>query len=254
MTPTPTLTQTPTITQTPTESMTPTPTESMTPTPSVTQTMTQTPTLTSTPTPTNVPYVAYLFPEPSDATSINNLGQYMFDNGASWYGYWNDGGPPAGASYSSNLDIYAHYSGWSQTVDSFFTPVTNMTGAIRQTAGVGTDSFGCTQSQYTFGTIAVTTAMVDPDIQYYYSIWIPLAGVGGSMTNMTVDIGSGAVCSTNIVNDGLPDSLAATNVTITSDAAIPAGTYRVLWVGTFAAQPTAPPLSVTLYFKGDTKT
>jgi hypothetical protein len=72
---------------------------------------------------------------------------------------------------------------------------------------------------------------------------------------MTVDIGSGSVCSTNIINDGLPDSgLSTQDVTVTSDAAIPAGTYRVLWLGSFAELPSSPPLAVTLYFKGDTKT
>jgi hypothetical protein len=74
------------------------------------------------------------------------------------------------------------------------------------------------------------------------------------MTNMTVDIGSGAACATNILNDGIPDAtLAGTNVVVTSGAAIPAGTYRVLWIGSFAIQPTVPPLTAALYFKGDTK-
>jgi hypothetical protein len=74
---------------------------------------------------------------------------------------------------------------------------------------------------------------------------------------MTVDIGSGAACTNNIINDGIPDSIAGTNVVVTSGAAIPAGTYRVLWIGLSAVQPSAvppPPLSVSLYFKGDTKT
>jgi hypothetical protein len=119
------------------------------------------------------------------------------------------------------------------------------------------DGYGCSQNQYTFGTIPVSTSQVNVDIQYFYSIWVPLAGVGGSMTNMTVDIGSGAACASNILNDGIPDSIAGTNVTVTSGGAIPAGNYRVLWLGSFALQPSAippPPLSVTLYFKGDTKT
>jgi hypothetical protein len=61
----------------------------------------------------------------------------------------------------------------------------------------------------------------------------------------------------NIINDGLPDSIAGTNVVVTSGAAIPAGIYRVLWLGSFAVQPSAvppPPLSVNLYFKGEAKT
>jgi hypothetical protein len=258
VTPSETPTNTPTVTQTPTNTLTPTNTATETPTPTTSQTPTQTntPTLTQTPTPTNLPFSAYLFPEPDDLASTTNLGQYMTDEGAGWYGYWNTGGPPAsGAGYSSYLDTYVHFSGWSTPVDGFVTPVTNFAGPIRQASGSGTDAYGCSQTQYTFGTIAVTTAQVNPTYKYFYSIWIPLAGVGGTMTNMTVDIGSGGACSTNIINDGLPDpGLSTQNVTVTSGAAIPAGTYRVLWMGSFAEQPTTPPLAVTLYFKGDTKT
>jgi hypothetical protein len=73
------------------------------------------------------------------------------------------------------------------------------------------------------------------------------------MSNMTVDIGSGAACATNIINVGLPDGIAGTNAVITSGAAIPAGTYRILWLGSFAVLPVSTPLSANLYFKGDTK-
>jgi hypothetical protein len=258
VTPSETPTNTPTVTQTPTNTLTPTNTATETPTPTTSQTPTQTntPTLTQTPTPTNLPFSAYLFPEPSDGTSLANIGQYMLDQGASWYGYWNDGGPPpSGPTYSPDLDTYVHFSGWSTPVDGFITPVTNFAGPIRQASGSGTDAYGCTQNQYTFGTIAVTTAQVDPDIQYFYSIWIPLAGVGGTMNNMTVDAGYGAACSSNVLPDGIPDSVLSTvNVTVTSDAAIPAGTYRVLWLTAGALEvPASPPASSTLYIKGDTK-
>jgi hypothetical protein len=77
------------------------------------------------------------------------------------------------------------------------------------------------------------------------------------MTNTTVDITSGSACGDNILSDGIPDpTLAGTNVIVTAGAAIPAGTYRVLWLGSFATQPSAvppPPLSSSLFFKGDTK-
>jgi len=267
---TPTLTQTPTTTptntatQTATPSQTPTntPTLTQTPTNTITQTVTpsqtptNTPTLTQTPTPSNLPFSAYLLPEPSDANSIANIGQYMFDQGADWFGYWNSGGPAgAGATYSTNLDTYVHFSGWTTPVDEFLTPVTNFAGPIRQASGSGTDAYGCTQSQYTFGTIPVTTSQVNPSIQYFYSIWIPLAGVGGTLTNMTVDAGYGAACSTTVFDNAVPDAgLASQNVTVTSGAAIPAGTYRVLWVTGALEQPTGPPASSTLYIKGDTKT
>jgi hypothetical protein len=177
----------------------------------------------------------------------------MFENGADWYGYFNSL-TPGTSNYSSNLNTYVQFSGWSTPVDGFITPVTSFIGPIRQVAGSGTDSFGCSQNQYTFGTIEVSISDVTVGQQYFYSIWIPLNGVGGTMTNMTVDIGSGAACATNLLNDGIPDStLAGTNVTVTSGGAIPAGTYRVLWLGSFAVQPSSPPLVSSLFFKGDTK-
>ena len=254
-TPTPTPDSTSTPTPTPTVTETPTNTPSVTPTETSTQTPTVTETPTQTPTPTNLPFSAYLFPEPSDGASIANLGQYMSDQGATWFGYWNFGTPGSGPSYSSNLDIYSHFSGWTTPVDGFITPVTGFAGPIRQASGTGTDAYGCTQNQYTFGTIPVAPGQVDPGQQHFYSIWIPLDGVGGSMSNMTIDIGSGAACTSNLLNDGIPDpGLSTQNVTVTSGAAIPAGTYRVLWLGSFAVQPSSPPLAVTLYFKGDTKT
>jgi hypothetical protein len=149
------------------------------------------------------------------------------------------------------MDKYVHYSGWTGFSGNFITPVTSLSSAIRQASGSGTDGYGCSQSQYTFGTIQVTTSQVNPNIQYYYTVWIPLAGVGGTMTNMTVDVGISTACSTSIIDNGIPDpTLSGTNVVVTLGAAIPAGTYRVLWL---FKVPATPPLPSSLYFKGDTK-
>jgi hypothetical protein len=272
-TPTPTNTTTPTQTPTPGESQTPTPTNTSTPTntPTNTSTPTNTPTNTSTPTntptntstPTNTPtptsagFSAYIFAEPQDFNDGLVIEDYMtVQNSATWGGY-QFYGIPSSTNYSSNLDLYVHFSGWTSGLGNYITAPQSLAGPIRQASGSGTDTYGCSQNQYTFGTIPVSTSQVNVNIQYFYSIWIPLAGVGGSMTNMTVDIGSGAPCTSNILNDGIPDSIAGTNVNVTSGGAIPAGNYRVLWLGSFAVQPSAvppPPLSVPLYFKGDTKT
>jgi hypothetical protein len=185
------------------------------------------------------------------------IDDYMtVQNSATWGGF-QFYGIPSSTNYSSNLDLYAHFSGWTSGLGNYITAPQSFAGLIRQASGSGTDTYGCSQNQYTFGTIPVSTSQVNTNEQYYYSIWVPLAGVGGSMTNMTVDIGSGGPCTFNILNDGIPDSIAGTNVNVTSGGAIPAGNYRVLWLGSFAVQPSAlppPPLSVTLYFKGDTKT
>jgi hypothetical protein len=101
----------------------------------------------------------------------------MFDDSATWYGYGNSGGSPGITNYSNNLNSYAHYSGWTDSAGNFVTPVTSLVGAIRQTAGVGSDSFGCEQNQYTFGTVEITQSAVTSGITYNYSVWIPLAGV-----------------------------------------------------------------------------
>jgi hypothetical protein len=257
---TPTNTQTPGLTPSVTPTNTQTPTLTQTPTPTQTPTLTQTPTNTTTPTPTQTPsetqpqFFAYVFPEALDSTSQNDLGQYMFDSGAGWFGFGNTGVPGA-LDYSNNLNSYAHFSGFSGSVGNFITPVSTLRGAIRQSSGSGSDSYGCVQSQYTFGSIRVTTTQVNPNVFYFYTVWIPLNGVGGTMNNMTLDIGLGSSCSTNIINDGIPDStLSQINVTVTSGAAIPAGTYRVLWMYPQMQIPTASPLNQSIFIKGDTKT
>ena len=243
--PTPTVTETPTNTPTPGASSTPTPT------PTVTTTPTETP--TNTPTPTSTPpvvYYAYIFPEPLDSTSQVELGQYLYDDGSTWFGYGNSGGAPGITNYSNNLNSYAHYSGWTDSGGNFVTPVASLVGAIRQTAGVGSDSFGCEQNQYTFGTVEITQSAVTSGITYNYSIWIPLDGVNNLMNNMTVNVGTSA-CDEQLFNGYIPESvLAATTVTLTSGAAIPAGSYRVLW--NFVL-PITTPLGTSLFFKGNTK-
>lgn len=258
-TPTPTNTETPLPTPTNTETPTPTATVGLTPTNTPTATLTPTITSTNTPTVTNTPsqtpnsYFAYLFPEPLDSTSQNNLGQYMYDFGADWYGFGNTG-VPSTSNYGSNMNLYVQYSGWTGSSGNFITPVTSLKSPIRQSSGSSIDGFGCTQNQYTFGTIQVTTTQINPSVYYWYTVWIPLDGVGGTMNNMTLDVGLGSSCSTSIINDGIPDSvLASTSVTI-SGGVIPDGTYRVLWMYPQMQIPTSIPLNQSIYFKGDTKT
>ena len=73
------------------------------------------------------------------------------------------------------------------------------------------------------------------------------------MTNMTVDAGVGSASDTTVANGALPDDASAINVVVTSGAAIPAGTYRVLWLSNLT-QPVTTPATSTLFIKGKTKT
>ena len=229
----------------------------VTPTPTPTPTISNTPTPTPTPTPTLEPYYAYVFAEPQSTSGLSDLGQFMYDNGAVFfYGYGNSGIPNTN-NYENDLIIYATYSGFTNgySINGFISQPNDLKSLIRQNSGIGTDSFGCPQNQYTFGTVEIKNTDVDINTQYFYSIWIPLSGVGGTFTNMTVDFGTGSPCSNNIFNDDIPSpTLSAINVTIPSDAAIPAGIYRVLWMPTGGLQPSGLPFTGPLYIKGDTKT
>lgn len=228
--------------------------------PSPTPTNTSTPTVTPTLTPSSTPaaFYGYIFPEPQDSTALIQLGDYMSSNGSTiFYGYGNSGVPSITSSYSDDLDIYAHYPNFINGGTPYYvTAVSTFRGAISQNAGIGNDSFGCPQTQYTFGTIQIDTTDINPNIQYFYSIWIPLAGVGGSMNNMSVDAGYGAPCSSNLFGGAMPEMAQAGpsgDVTVSSGAAIPAGTYRVLWINPNLLQPASPPANQALYIKGNHK-
>jgi hypothetical protein len=254
--PTPTRTPTPTITPTITPTPTVTPTTFLTPTPTVTSTVTSTITASVTPTPTITPSqtqvlpMAYLVPEPQDLTSGTNLGQYLLDNGSNYFGYYNEQNAPSNLStYSDDMNTYIHYPGWFGSDGNFVTNISILSSVIRQASGNGIDSFGCSVSQNTFGTIEVDATKVNPNVQYNYTIWLPLNALDESFTNMLVDIGQGSPCTSNVGNSLIPDPVLSTqNVVVTSGSPIPPGIYRVLW--NFVL-PATTPLQAPLYFKGD---
>jgi hypothetical protein len=211
--------------------------------------------VTPTVTPSSAPFFGYIFAEPQDATSLGDMYTSLLSSGSTWGGFGVEGVPAADGNYSNNMDIYSHYSGFTIGGGNFISSPNVLKSAIRQSSGSGTDSYGCSQSQYVYGTIQVPLSGVNTSIQYFYSVWVPLAGVGGTMSNMTMDIGSGSACSNNIANDEVPSpSLSALNVTVSSGAAIPAGTYRILWLPATALQPSGTPLTSPLYFRGEAKT
>ncbi len=156
----------------------------------------------------------------------------------------------SGGNYSNDLNVYAHQPSFISGTGNFITPV-SLSAAIAQTGGQVIN--GVAQNIYTYGTIQVNSTLIDSSLQYFYSIWLPLAGVGGALTDMTNDVGT-TLGGNDVQNDiGTVTTLTALNVTVTSGAAIPAGTYRVLWVSPQFQLPIAPPLTGSLYFRGDTK-
>jgi hypothetical protein len=269
--PTPTPTPTPTETPTNTPTLTVTPTNTSTPgaipqpTPSITPTLTQTPTITNTPTITQTPtttvtpsmtpssaaYYAYIFAEPQNATNDTTLLTYATNNGGiDWYSWFAAGVPNnAGGAYSNDLDVYAHqpsFSGGGNYVapTQFTAPIAQYNGQIIN---------GISQAQYTFGSIAVDTALLNTSIRYFFTIWVPLNGVGGSLNDMTIDVGTTANGSE--IFRAIPTVAGTTvlNVVVTSGANIPAGTYRVLWVSPNFNLPASLPAAGYLYFRGVAK-
>jgi hypothetical protein len=251
-TPTPTNTETPTNTPTNTPTPTQTGTSGVTPTPTPTNTETPTQTPTNTPTPTMAAFYAYIFAEPQDSTDDTDLLNFATTGGAiDWYSYYSATVPNNNSgSYSNDLDVYAHQPSFINGTGNFVKP-DDLKAPIAQVNGQIIN--GVSQSIYTFGSIEVNSSIVTPSEEYFYTIWLPLNGVNGSLTDMTIDVGTNLGGDEIYSNIGTIVGTTALNVTVTSGAAIPAGTYRVLWVSPQFILPIVTPLSGSLYFRGDNK-
>ena len=241
-TPTPGLTQTPTPTNTVTATPTPTPGLTQTPTPTNTPTpnATQTPTPTLTPSSTPSTGIAYLFIEPQSGST--NIGQYMYDLGATFFGFTN-GSVPNGTNPSLfNIDMnqYITFSGWT---GGTFPSVRTQT--VPQSSG-GVDSFGNAISIYNFTTHEVPVNTVGGSAWF---TWIIPTGAtnNGIQQKIAYSINGNPNSMTTLIMDSsiYSDTFNYTGTTI------PTGTYRVYT--TFAD------LAFyinnggnTIYFKGDT--
>lgn len=248
------LTETPIPTPTQTPGLTP---PTPTPTPSITQSSTPLTTPTKTPTlsPSSTPvpsYFAYIFAEPQNSTLDLELLSYASSQFAdSWYSWFGNGVPNNNSgSYSNDLNIYAHQPNFINGVGLYIKPI-NLSSQIAQYDGQIIN--GVTQNLYTFGSIEVELIGESRNTLYFYSIWIPIDGVGGSMSAITIDVGTSIGGAE--VYDAIP-ALSQTieyNVNVTSGAAIPEGIYRVIWISPQLQLPAKLPLNVSLYFKGDSK-
>jgi len=223
----------------------------ITPSPQVTPTLTPTPTSTPSISPLPVEYFAYIFPEPQDSSSLLSLGQYMYDTGASLFFGFGNSGPPDLYSYSNDLTVYASYSGFTLGGGSNFkVPVSTLKSTIRQSSGTGTDTFGCEQQQYTFGTMEIDTDDINVSLPYFYSIWIPTESIPISWSNMKVMI-TREKCS-QVINNTIPSpSLASIVVNVGSGSAIPEGSYRVLWMPYGGYITPELVTNYPIYFKGE---
>ena len=259
LTNTPTSTQTPTITSSSTPTNTPTQTLTSTPTNTPTQTLTSTPTQTltqtvtstqtSTPTPTasvepEPAYSAYIFAEPQDGTDSATLENYAIANGAlEWASYFGGTAPNNnGGNYSNDLNVYAHQPSFINGGGNFVTPVT-LSSPINQ-------------ATYLFSSIEVQASThVNTSLRYFYTIWLPLNGIGNSLNNYQLDVGT--VLGGDDIFNNIPAVTPLQNsldVVVTSGAAVPAGTYRVIWITPEFRLPGGLPLSSNIYFTGVSKT
>ena len=213
------------------------------------------PTPTPTPTPTypynNLNYT-YIVPEPQDATSLTDLGTYMANSGSTSFLGWGNGGVPSTTDYSNNLNVYIHYSGFTGGSGNFISNVSNLKSSNLNDPNTGLDEYGCTAAG--FNTIEIDPTNVNPNIQYFYTIWIPNEyPLTPSITNILVDIGN-TPCDSNILFGGIPDSvLFSQDVFVTSGAVIPEGYYRILWIDPSCLLPSSvlSSLNSSIYFRGN---
>jgi hypothetical protein len=196
-------------------------------------------------------YYAYIFAEPQSFNDGINLENYMLNDSLATWGGFQFYGVPSEDNYSNNMNAYAHYSGWTSNIGNYTYAPTSLIGAIKQIDNPSNDSFGCSQNKYTFETIKVYSNKLNTNIKYFYSIWIPIDGVGGTMTNMTINAGS-TPCGTDYSDEGIPDAIASQNVTVTSGAVIPVGTYRILFLSLLNL-PNTNNLLNDIYIKGNIK-
>lgn len=180
-TPTETLTATPTNTPTNTPSISITPTNtpsSVTPTP--TPTVTETPTTTPTQTPTTTPTLQYvnnfiILIEPLSANTL--FGQYMYSEGASFYGFGN-GKPPSQEPNQFQIDL-------NKYVDSLAAYPSNSAIIISKTFQPKSnfDNFGNYIDGRNLQTITITGVT---SIPAWYTFLIP---TGRTLFNKQSEIG-----------------------------------------------------------------
>lgn len=245
-TPTPTNTPTPqsptpTPTNTPSNSVTPTNTPSNTVTPTITTTVTPTITVSPSLTPTSSPLPptkAFLFIEPQSGST--SIGQWMFNNGQTFYGFTNSSAPALNQSiFNNQLNTYVNFSGWTS---GLFPSIINQD--VPQTTG-GSDSFGNPIVAYNFKTTQVSANTVSGKAWY---TWIIPTGVTNGLYQKKIDYSTSS--------PSMPPTTVNTEPTIYSyyftytGSTIPQTTYRVYT--TYPSTNFNLLNTSSIYFKGNT--
>lgn len=232
----PILTPTPTPTITPT-SLTPTPTPTHTITPTIGLSPTPTPTLTPTSTPP--PLYAYLFIEPSTATTQFN--SWMQSQGSAFRSFFIVAPPPSTnqSTFNDQMNAYMSYSGWGGNAPSV--GVAN----ISTTSG-GNDSYGNPIQAYLFQTYKVNAGTSATNA--WYTWFVPTGATNGEKISQ---IGFNTSSNPYVLTPVIMNSTYY-NLTVNyTGSTIPASTYRVY---TSFNQPyfRINGTSNDIYFKGNT--
>lgn len=243
-TPTNTPTPTSTIGSTPTQTPTNTETPTNTPTPSITPSGGTSPTPTPTPTvtPSSSLGIAYLFIEP--ITGFTEIGQYLYDQGTTFFGFSNNSAPNTANSSQFNIDMneYVSFSGWT---GSTFPSVRSQ--AVPQSSG-GIDSFGNSISAFNFTTHEVPAGTVPTNAWY---TWIIPTGStnNGIQQKISYSVNGNPNAMTTLIMDS---TIYSFNFNYTgSTGPIPTGEYRVYTTFSDLAL-YIDGTSTAIYFKGDT--
>jgi hypothetical protein len=222
-------------------------------TPSVTPTITPTATATVTPTTTPTPTVtpseaglapAYLLIEPTSIAT--DIGTYMDNQGASWFGYSNSLTPTDIDDIQDYLDFFSLSAGTGSVPEI-------ITQTIPQTGG-GTDSEGNSIVQYNFVTTEVPSGTVSGNA--YYTWLIPDDSIGGTgsgnrQTNIDVSFGNGP---NTFVNETMDSVVYDYGTIVNPGGPFANGTYRMYSTNTIGSGFYFDNTSTTIYFKGNTVT
>jgi hypothetical protein len=184
---------------------------------------------------------AYLIIEPISIATP--LATYMFNAGASFYGFNSGSGPTSGSDIETYMDYYSANAGSGGVPN-----IIQLT--VPQSSG-GNDSYGNAKVQYNFETYLISSGTYSENA--WYSFLIPEEAIGGAGTSnrqtyMDVSYGQGQNTFTNV--GPLTSTYYAYSVT-NPGGSFQDGTYRLYT--TYSDQAfRIDNTSQSLYFKGGT--